>query len=156
MTSSICIVFSIETNQELVPAHRPSFLRRIISDLILAGLVAFAYKIIQRWFRSKQSSKTDALNETMKTLERTVQNMQTSITKLEQTADQLHLTLNSTTTSRTALDEIKREIQVLKELSLGRSQFPSIPQFPPRIPLWQSELAEVFPSLSFSLSSSSI
>lgn len=86
------------------------------------------------------------MNETIKTLERTVQTMQTSITKLEQTADQLHLTLNSTTTNRTSLDDIKREIQVLKELSLGRSQFPSIPQIPPRIPSWQLEIAEVLSS----------
>ena len=69
--------------------------------------------------------------------------MQTSIAKLEQTADQLHLTMTATTTNRTALDEIKRDIQVLKELSLGRTQFPSIPQVAPRIPSWQLEIAQV-------------
>ena len=44
--------FLIETSQALVPAHRPSFLRRIISDVVFAGLIAFAYQIFQRWFRS--------------------------------------------------------------------------------------------------------
>lgn len=48
----IFIRFLIETSQALVPNHRPSFLRRIISDVVLAGIIAFAYKIFQRWFRS--------------------------------------------------------------------------------------------------------
>lgn len=82
--------------------------------------------------------------------------MQASITKLEQTADQLHLTMTTTTTNRTALDEIKRDIQVLKELSLGRTQFPSIPQVPPRIPSWQLEIAQVLhSSIIFSITFSS-
>lgn len=71
--------------------------------------------------------------------------MQTSITKLEQAADQLHLTTHSTATNG-SLEEIKREIQTLKGLFLGRSQFPSIPQIPPlppKIPSWQLEAAEV-------------
>lgn len=60
--------------------------------------------------------------------------MQTSIAKLEQTADQLHLTRNST-----SIDELKREIQVIKGLCLGRSQFPARP---PSIPAWQLQSAE--------------
>lgn len=68
--------------------------------------------------------------------------MQTSVTKLEQAADQLHLTMHSTTTNG-SLEEIKREVQVLKGLFLSRSQFPSIPQIPPKIPSWQLETAEV-------------
>ncbi len=69
--------------------------------------------------------------------------MQTSVNKLEQAADQLHLTMHSTTTTNASFEEIKREIQVLKGLFLGRSQFPSIPQVPPKIPSWQLEAAEV-------------
>lgn len=69
--------------------------------------------------------------------------MQTSVTKLEQAADQLHLTTHSTTTTGSAFEEIKREIQQLKGLFLNRSQFPSIPQIPPKIPSWQLETAEV-------------
>jgi hypothetical protein len=69
--------------------------------------------------------------------------MQTSVTKLEQAADQLHLTMHSTTANGSSLEEIKREIQLLKGLFLSRSQFPSIPQVPPRIPSWQLETAEV-------------
>jgi hypothetical protein len=69
--------------------------------------------------------------------------MQTSISKLEQAADQLHLTMHSTTNNTSSFEEIKREIQVLKGLFLGRSQFPSIPQTPPKIPSWQLEKAEV-------------
>lgn len=82
--------------------------------------------------------------------------MQTSIGKLEQTADQLHLTMTSSTTNRTALDEIKRDIQVLKELSLGRTQFPSIPQIAPRIPSWQLEIAQVHSLNIFSIRFSSL
>ncbi len=67
--------------------------------------------------------------------------MQTSITKLEQTADQLHLTLNSTTNS-SSFSELKREIQVIKGLCLSRSQFPSAPPRPPSIPAWQLQSAE--------------
>jgi hypothetical protein len=74
--------------------------------------------------------------------------MQTSITKLEQAADQLHLTLHSTTTNGSSFDAIKREIQTLKELFLGRSQFPSIP---PKIPSWQLEAAEVYLRKIYSL-----
>jgi hypothetical protein len=70
--------------------------------------------------------------------------MQTSINKLEQAADQLHLTMHSTTTNGSSFEDIKREIQVLKGLFLGRSQFPSIPQISPTIPSWQLEKAEVF------------
>ena len=33
-------------------SSRPSFLRRILSDLILAGLLGYAFKLLQRWFRS--------------------------------------------------------------------------------------------------------
>jgi hypothetical protein len=45
-------IYFIETSKEIVPNHRPSFLRRILSDLILAGLIGFAFKMIKRWFRS--------------------------------------------------------------------------------------------------------
>lgn len=69
--------------------------------------------------------------------------MQASITKLEQTSDQLHLSAYSSTTNKTALEEIKREVESLKGLYLSRSQFPSIPQVTPKIPLWQLEAAEV-------------
>jgi len=65
--------------------------------------------------------------------------MQTSIVKLEQTADQLNLTMktsNSNQLSSSSIEEIKREIQGLKELSLNRSQFP-------RISTWQSKTSEV-------------
>ncbi len=72
--------------------------------------------------------------------------MQTSIGKLEQAADQLHLSMHSTTTNGSPFDEIKREIQTLKGLLLGRSQFPSVPLPSPRIPSWQLESAEVFQS----------
>lgn len=65
--------------------------------------------------------------------------MQTSIAKLEQTADQLHLTLNSTTTNPSSIEELKREIQMIKGLCLSRSQFPSRP---PSIPAWQLQTAE--------------
>jgi hypothetical protein len=74
--------------------------------------------------------------------------MQTSVTKLEQAADQLHLSMHSTTTNG-ALEEVKREIQLLKGLFLGRSQFPSIPQIPPKIPSWQLETAEVKSFIQF-------
>jgi hypothetical protein len=77
--------------------------------------------------------------------------MQTSITKLEQAADQLHLTLHSTATNGSSFDEIKREIQTLKGLFLGRSQFPSLPQMPPKIPSWQLESAEVYLRKIYSL-----
>jgi hypothetical protein len=70
--------------------------------------------------------------------------MQTSVSKLEQAADQLHLTMHSITTNGSSLEEIKREIQVLKGLFLSRSQFPPIPQIPPKIPSWQLETAEVY------------
>jgi hypothetical protein len=65
--------------------------------------------------------------------------MQTSIVKLEQTADQLNLIMkksNSNQLSSSSIEEIKREIQGLKELSLNRSQFS-------RIPTWQSKTSEV-------------
>jgi len=88
--------------------------------------------------------KINDLNETIKALQKTVQDMQTSIGKLEQAADQLHLSMHSTTTDGSSLDEIKREIQTLKALLLGRSQFPSVPYSPPRIPSWQLDSAEVY------------
>jgi hypothetical protein len=69
--------------------------------------------------------------------------MQTSVVKLEQAADQLHLTVHSSTTSGSSLEEVKREIQVLKGLFLSRSQFPSTPQLLPKVPSWQLEAAEV-------------
>ncbi|CAF2399330.1 unnamed protein product [Rotaria sp. Silwood2] len=72
--------------------------------------------------------------------------MQTSINKLEQAADQINSASNSSTTngssSSSPLEEIKREIQTLKGLYLSRSQFPSIPQVPPKIPSWQLDAAE--------------
>ena len=74
--------------------------------------------------------------------------MQTSVNKLEQAADQLHLSMHSKTTGVSTLEEIKREIQSLKGLSLGRSQFPAIPQIPPKIPAWQLESAEVYFKIS--------
>ncbi|CAF0959512.1 unnamed protein product [Adineta steineri] len=133
-----------ETNKKIVSNNRPSFLRRILSDLILAGLIGFAFKLIKRWFRSKQSIKANDLIETIKNLQKTIQEMQTSVKRLEQTTEQLHLTLHSSPTngSSSSLEEIKREIQQLKNLSLSRSQFPSIPKIPPTIPAWQLEEAE--------------
>jgi hypothetical protein len=70
--------------------------------------------------------------------------MQTTIDKLQQTADQLHLSMHSITTNGSSVDEIKREIQTLKGLLLSRSQFPSVPYSSPRIPSWQIESAEVY------------
>ncbi|CAF0777230.1 unnamed protein product [Rotaria sordida] len=132
-----------ETPKEIVPSHQPSFLRRILSDLILAGILGYALKIIKRWFQSKQSIKTNELNETIKNLQKTVQDMQTSINKLEQTADQFYSATNSSTIyGLSPLEEIKREIQTLKSLYLSRSQFPPIPQVPPKIPSWQLDAAE--------------
>ncbi|CAF0941156.1 unnamed protein product [Adineta ricciae] len=131
-----------QTSTELVPNHRPSFLRRILSDLILAGLVGLAFKFIKRWFHSKKSVKANDLNETIKTLQKTIQDMHASIKKLEQATDQLHLTIHTSSmngSSSSSLEEIKREIQSLKGLSLGRSQFPAIPQLPPTLPSWQLE-----------------
>jgi hypothetical protein len=55
--------------------------------------------------------------------------MQTSIVKLEQTADQLNLTNQSS-----SIEQIKQEIQILKGLFLGRSQ----------IPTRQSKISEVY------------
>lgn len=71
--------------------------------------------------------------------------MQATVTKLEQTANQFNSTTNSSTinSSSSSLDEIKREIQTLKALQLGRSQFPPIPQVTPSIPSWQLEAAQV-------------
>jgi hypothetical protein len=73
--------------------------------------------------------------------------MQASIKKLEHTADRLHL---SSMNSSSSFDEIKREIQIMKGLSLSRSQFPSIPQATPRLPSWQTEAitAQVRQSIS--------
>ena len=91
----------------------------------------------------RRSVKTPDLSETIRNLQTTVQNMQTSITKLEQAADQLHLSSLNRSSSVSAIEEIKSEIQSLKGLFLSRSQFPSIPQITPRIPQWQLEAAEV-------------
>ncbi|UJR36524.1 hypothetical protein I4U23_029245 [Adineta vaga] len=131
-----------QTSQELVPHHRPSFFRRILSDLILAGLIGIAYKFIKRWFNSKRSLKANDLNETLKNLQKTIQDIHTSVKKLEQATDQLHLTIHTTSMNRSSsgsLDEIKREIQSLKGLHLSRSQFPTIPKVPPTLPSWQLE-----------------
>ncbi|CAF2130372.1 unnamed protein product [Rotaria magnacalcarata] len=128
-----------ETTKEIVPNHRPSFLRRILYDLIVAGLLGVALKFIRRWFQSKKSTKVNELHEIIKTLQKTVQDMQTSITNLEQVVNQS----NSATNRAASFDEIKREIQTLKALCLGRSQFPPIPQITtPSIPSWQLEAAQ--------------
>jgi hypothetical protein len=51
--------------------------------------------------------------------------MQTSISKLEQTADQLNTTIQTPNPNRSLFEELKQEIQGLKELFSGRSQVPS-------------------------------
>jgi hypothetical protein len=65
--------------------------------------------------------------------------MQTSIIKLEQTADQLNLTMQTTSNPNrsSSIEEIKREIQELKGLFLSRRQFPKVPS-------WQSNISKVY------------
>ncbi|CAF3928533.1 unnamed protein product [Rotaria sp. Silwood2] len=41
-----------ETPKEVVSSPQPSFLRRFLSDLILAGILGYALKIIKHWFQS--------------------------------------------------------------------------------------------------------
>jgi hypothetical protein len=56
--------------------------------------------------------------------------MQTSIVKLDQTADLLNLnmqTLNTNRSSSLSIEQIKQELQGLKGLFLGRIQFPQVP-----------------------------
>ncbi|CAF4581095.1 unnamed protein product [Rotaria sp. Silwood1] len=135
-----------EMPKEIVPHPQPSFLRRFLSDLILAGILGYALKIIKRWFQSKQSIKPNELDETIKSLQKTVQDMQASVIKLEQAANEFHSATNLSTSNglpfSSPLEEIKREIQTLKGLYLSRSQFPSIPQVTPKIPSWQLDTAE--------------
>ena len=50
---------------------------------------------------------------------------------------------SSSTHQSSLLEEIKQEIQILKGLNLGRSQFPSIPTGSPKIPAWQLNAAKV-------------
>ena len=55
--------------------------------------------------------------------------MQTSVVKLEQSSDQLNLKIQTTNThpSSSIINEIKQEVQLLKETYLNRSRFPAIP-----------------------------
>jgi len=76
----------------------------------------------------------------IKTLQKSVCDMQTSIVKLVQTADLLNLnmqTLNTNRSSSLSIEQIKQELQGLKGLFLGRIQVPS------KIPSWQSNMSDV-------------
>ncbi len=66
--------------------------------------------------------------------------MQTSIVKLDQTADLLNLnmqTLNINRSSSLSIEQIKQELQGLKGLFSSRIQVPS------KIPSWQSNMSDV-------------
>ena len=83
------------------------------------------------------------MNTTIENLQKTVQEIQTSVRQLEHTAEQLHLANLSGKHSSVVIDELKREIQVIKELSLSSSRFPAIPSVPLQVPAWQLQEAEV-------------
>ncbi|UJR09580.1 hypothetical protein I4U23_013815 [Adineta vaga] len=112
--------------QQIVSNQSTSFFYRFLKDLAIAGLLVFFIKLIKRSFHSNQSTE---LHETVKNLQKSIEDMQTSIVKLEQTTDQLNIKIRTSNMnpSSSAIDEIKQEVQSLKESFLNRSQFPSIP-----------------------------
>jgi predicted RND superfamily exporter protein len=67
------------------------------------------------------------LPATIEALQKSIQEMQASVVKLEQASDLLNVkirTANSTQTSWTSIEQIRQDVQALKEAFLGRSQFP--------------------------------
>ena len=98
----------------------------MFNNLAFASLLVFAIKTIKHSFHSQSElDQKNELNETIKNLQKTVLNIQTSVSKLEQTADQLNTTIQTPNPNRSLFEELKQEIQGLKELFSDRSQISS-------------------------------
>jgi DNA anti-recombination protein RmuC len=99
--------------------------------LAFAGLLIIALKTIKHFFNThNQSDQTNEFNEIIKNIQKSVGDMQTTVAKLDQTVDQLNSSMQTAATNRSStssIEEIKREVQLLKGLYLGRSQFPQVP-----------------------------
>ncbi|CAF0903186.1 unnamed protein product [Adineta steineri] len=120
-----------EITKQITSNQSTSFLYRFLKDLTVAGLLVFIIKLIQRSFHSNHSNE---VNDIIKNLQKSIQDMQTSVTKLEQTTDLLNLNIKTSNTNQSSslsIEEIKQQVQELKQLSLGRLQFP-------QVSLWQS------------------
>lgn len=125
--------------------HRRSSRLRLetSSTLVSIGKTSFRFVLFIIFRPQKDAENRTGLNDTIRSLQLTLEGIQSSVRKLEQAADQLHLASLNRSSSASMLEEIKGEIQSLKGLCLNRSQFPSIPSIPARIPSWQLEAAEV-------------
>ncbi|CAF0956674.1 unnamed protein product [Adineta ricciae] len=121
---------SQETIEQSNPKQPSSYLYRFVKDVAIAGLLVFLIQLIKRSFRSNQPNE---LQETIKSLQKTIEDMQTSVVKLEQASDQLDLKIRTSNAhpSSSVINEIRQEVQLLKETFLNRSQFPAIPSVRP-------------------------
>lgn len=123
--------------------EKKSLFRKLLRDFLVAGFLCYGLKIARRFFFHNSENQIEEMKKNINGLQNAVGEIQKNVRNLEQVVEQVHTGIVTNRSPAAAIEELRKDIERIKAISLSASRFPAPPPPAPQIPAWQIEQAQV-------------